>query len=60
MKRLFFQTKIYDYDTVWEAETHMLQMEKRNWKAKRQANGNYVFPNGQDGFPYSVEYYKEL
>ena len=52
--------KIYDYDTVFEAEGHIIQMEKRGWHAKRQANGNYVFGNGQDSYKYSVEFFKEI
>lgn len=58
MKRLFFQTKLYDYSNKTEAEKHIKEMEDRKWKAKRQENGEYIFRNGQDDFPYSVEFFK--
>lgn len=60
MKRCFFQTKIYDYETLYEAEQHEREMSKRGWRSKLQQNGFTVFKNGQDSFPYSVEYFKEL
>jgi hypothetical protein len=59
MRRLFYQTKLYDYSTVSEADKHIREMEEKGWKAKRQDNGNFVFYNGQDDFSYSVEYFKE-
>ena len=59
MRRLFFQTKLYDYTSKTEAERHIKEMECKNWKAKRQDNGEFVFANGQDEFSYSVEFFKE-
>ena len=34
MKRLFFQSKIYDYKTKKEAESHMVQMEEKRLARK--------------------------
>ena len=62
-KRLFFQTKLYDYSTLQEAENHRIEMESKGWYAKnpddRPGVIRYIFTNGQDSYPYSVEYYKE-
>lgn len=60
MKRLFFQTKLYDYSSIKEAEKHIKEMESKNWHPKRQNDGKYIFNNAQDSFPFSVEYFKEL
>ena len=59
MKRLFYQTKMYDYTSITEAEKHIKAMESNGWRAKRQDNGDFVYGNSQDEFPYSVEYFKE-
>ncbi len=58
MKRLFFQTKIYDYTSKREAEKDIDKMKKNGWLAKEQTSGTFVYENGQDEFPYSVEYLK--
>ncbi len=58
-KRLFFQSKIYDYTSEKEAERHMKEMRQNRWVAKRQDDGNFVYKNSQDDFWYSVEYLKE-
>lgn len=34
MKRLFFQTKLYDYSSVKECAKHIEEMEKKGWKPK--------------------------
>ena len=60
MKRLFFQTKLYDYSSIKEAEKHIKELESKNWHPKRQNDGEYIFNNAQDSFPFSVEYFKEL
>ena len=60
MKRLFYQTKLYDYTSKAEAERHIKEMEAKNWHPKRQENGDYVFLNNQDVFSYSVEFFKEI
>jgi hypothetical protein len=60
MRRLFFQTKLYDYTSKAEAEKHIEEMESKGWHAKRQDNNKYIFENGQDDFKYSVEFFKEL
>lgn len=59
MKRVFYQTKIYDYSTLLEADKHIKEMKEKGWNAKRKDDGDYVFYNGQDEFPCSVEYFKE-
>lgn len=58
MRRLFFQTKIYDYTTEKEAIKDIERAKKEGWFVKEQTDGNFVYENGQDEFPYSVEYYK--
>lgn len=61
MKRLFFQTKIYDYTTEKEAIKDIEKMKKNGWFVKEQTDGTFVYEiyeNGQNEFPYSVEYYK--
>lgn len=60
MRRLFYQTKLYDYSSIKEAENHIKEMESKKWHAKRQDGGNYIFTNSQESFPYSVEYFKEV
>lgn len=59
MRRLFFQSKLYDYTSKAEAEKHIEEMETKGWHAKRQENGNFVYKNSQDDFSYSVEFFKE-
>lgn len=58
MRRLFFESKIYDYTTKKEAEKHMEKMLEKGWVIKEQGYDG-VFLNGGDGFPYSVEYMKQ-
>lgn len=61
MRRLFFQTKVYDYTTEKEAIKDIERAKKEGWFVKEQTDGNFVYEvyeNGQDEFPYSVEYYK--
>ena len=62
MKRVFYQTKLYDYTTRKEAERHLKEMEAKGWRAKNQNDGSpieYIFNNGGDVYPWSVEYFKE-
>lgn len=59
MKRLFYQTRLYDYSTIKEAGKHIIAMEEKGWHAKRQDNDERIFKNGQDSYPYSVEFFKE-
>ena len=59
MRRLFHQTKLYDYTSKKEAERHITDMKAKGWYAKRQDNGEFVFENGQYEFSYSVEFFKE-
>ncbi len=59
MKRLFFQTKLYDYTSKDEAEKHIKEMESKGWHTKTQDNGFIIFVNYQNDFQFSVEFYKE-
>ena len=59
-RRLFYQTKLYDYTSQAEAEKHIKKMETKGWHTKRQDNGNFIFMNNQDEFAYSVEFFKEI
>lgn len=61
MKRLFHQTRIYDYQKVTEADKHIKEMEAKGWKVKINDRefGDQVYKNGQDEFPWSVEFYKD-
>ena len=65
MKRLFYQTKLYDYSSMKECAKHIEEMEKKGWRAKVQRvdeDGCFwlYFMNGQTEYPYSVEFYKEM
>lgn len=65
MKRLFYQTKLYDYSSMKECAKHIEEMESRGWKTKVQKVDDagcvwYIYENGQDEYPYSAEFYKEL
>ena len=37
--RLFYQLKVYDYETKQEAERHMKEMMEDGWKVKKQEDG---------------------
>ena len=43
MRRLFFQSKLYDYTSKVEAEKHIEEMWKKCWIAKKQDNGEFIF-----------------
>lgn len=60
MRRLFFQSKIYDYTSKSEAEEHIKEMKENGWNAKRQDDGNFVYENLNDDFSYSVEFFNEI
>ena len=58
--RLFFQTKIYDYETKQEAESHMKKMILNGWHIMKKENGESILFLGEDvDNAYEVEYYKE-
>lgn len=52
-KRLFFETKLYDYTTKQQAEEDIIEMRKKGWVVK----DSYA----QDDYNYSwtVEYMKQ-
>lgn len=58
--RLFYQIKVYDYDTQQEAEEHMKEMTANGWNVKKQEDGELILFLGEDfDNAYEVEYYKE-
>lgn len=58
--RLFYQIKVYDYDTQQEAEEHMKEMTANGWNVKKQEDGELILFLGEDfANAYEVEYYKE-
>lgn len=63
MRRLFYQTKMYDYSSIEEAKKHLQEMESKRWHAKPVDAGvggsRYIYCNGGDSCPYTVEYFKE-
>ena len=63
MKRIAFESRLYDYSTREEAEKHLVEMGNKGWGAVNQgyeANGYtpiYVYENGSnDELPYSIEF----
>ena len=54
MRRKFYESVIYDYTTREEAEAHIGEMRDKGWAVKTD-----LYDNGQDGYPYSVEYHKQ-
>lgn len=61
MKRLFYESRLYDYSTKEEAQKHIDEMRKKGWYAKLQdaSERTYIYNNGQDGLPFSVEFMKQ-
>lgn len=58
--RLFYQIKVYDYDTQQQAEEHMKEMTANGWNVKKQEDGELILFLGEDfDNAYEVEYYKE-
>ena len=58
MKRLFYQTKLYDYTSIEQAEKHKEEMEQKGWSVHYQDDMKYLYENGQNEYPYSIEYSK--
>lgn len=57
---MFYQIKVYDYDTQQEAEEHMKEMTANGWNVKKQEDGELILFLGEDfANAYEVEYYKE-
>ena len=58
--RLFYQLKVYDYETKQEAERHMKEMMEDGWKVKKWEDGELILFLGEDfDSLYEIEYYKE-
>lgn len=60
MKRIFYQTRMYDYTNKEEAEKHIETMRNKGWYPKRQDDGDYIWELDDDRYKYSIEFYKEL
>lgn len=60
MKRIFFQTRMYDYTTKEEVEKHIETMRNKGWIVKRDNDGNCISKLDDDKYKYSVEFLKEL
>lgn len=60
MKRIFFQTRMYDYTTKEEAEKHIETMWNKGWSVKRDNDGSCISKLDDDKYKYSVEFLKEL
>ena len=58
MKRIFYETRLYDYTTVYEADIHIREMEEKGWNVKRE-NNVAIRTNGTDTYKYSVEFYRQ-
>lgn len=66
MKKCFYETKIYDYSNVEDAEKHMKEMAEKGWFADVNeyydddgVHLTFVYENGSDVYPYSIEYHKQ-
>lgn len=57
--KLFYQIKVYDYDTKQEAEEHMKEMIADGWNVKKQEGELILFLGEDFDNLYEVEYYKE-
>jgi hypothetical protein len=59
-KRLFYETRLYDYRTKEEAEKHRNELELKGWKYREHRDdGSYIYENGCDTLPYSIEYWRQ-
>ena len=61
MKRLFYESRLYDYSTQEDAQKHIEEMRSKGLCAKLQdaVTRSYIYNNGQDGLPFSVEFMKQ-
>jgi len=59
-RRVFYQSRLYDYTSIKEAERHIDEMRDKGWIPKLQDGGTYIYNNGGDEYKFSVEYMKEL
>lgn len=53
-KRLFFETKIFDYTTKAQAEAHIKEMREKGWAVKEQHELEDDWSYG-----WTVEYMKQ-
>lgn len=59
MRRLFYQRKLYDYTSENEAFKHIDEMKTKGWIPVLQDDCKFVYKNGDDTFPFSVEFSKQ-
>ena len=58
MRRLIFQSKIYDYTSKEEAEEHIKKMKEMGWHAKKVNIMEILYMKiFTSWFSYSVEFY---
>jgi hypothetical protein len=50
--------KLYDYSSKEEAVKHINEIRGKGWKPKLQDDGGYIYNNGGDKLPFSVEFTK--
>lgn len=53
MKRIFSQTKLYDYSSKSEALKHKKYMLKHGWHIEKD-----LYNNESEVYPYSILYFK--
>lgn len=58
--RLMLSTQVYSYDTLEEAENHVVKMKNNGWRPHSKGIGKdkCVIKRLDNSFPYSVEYFK--
>ena len=58
--RLMLSTKVYSYNTMEEAEDHIVKMKNNGWRPHSKGIGKYkcIIKRLEEKFPYSVEYFK--
>ena len=63
-KRIFYQEKVYDYSTIWEAKEHIAKMKEKGWTPRNldynENSERYIGETACEDYPYTVAYFKEL
>lgn len=64
-RRIFHQTRMYDYTTLKEAKQHIVDMIAKNWNPRivdenEFGSARYIKETFEDTYKYTVEFYKEL
>lgn len=63
-KRIFYETRIYDYADRADAKAHAAEMVLKGWYPNHNGkDGAYrpsgIYENGNDTMPYSIEYFRQ-